>query len=192
MFGASDEVLGIIESGVDFEKRVHSDRADGAGPPSRSSSSSDALTESLKPQIDAEMRDARERLLASVDQNVVQRLRSRRDDLRRVLSDFEKRLHVLARGRVAPTLSSASTTTAAPLFQARRKDLDDGLATRGRDGLALSFGSATARWPTRSSAEQKSAPFQSRRSRSTTMPIAGTVAAGWPTIENLPRSKPAG
>jgi len=115
VFGASDEVLGIIESGVDFEKRVHQ-IVQTARTAEQIEIEFDALTESLKPQIDAEMRDARERLLASVDQNVVQRLRSRRDDIKRVLSDFEHRLHVLARAEL-PDAEFNEHTDGSPCFK---------------------------------------------------------------------------
>lgn len=115
VFGASDEVLGIIESGVDFEKRVHQ-IVQTARTAEQIEFDFDALTESLKPQIDAEMRDARERLLASVDQNVVQRLRSRRDDIRRVLTEFEKRLQVLARVEL-PDAEFSEHTDGSPCFK---------------------------------------------------------------------------
>lgn len=115
VFGASDEVLGIIESGVDFEKRVHQIMQT-ARTAEQIEFEFDKLTESLKPQIDAEVRDARERLLASVDQNVVQRLRSRQEDIRRVLTAFEKRLNVLAQAEL-PDAEFSDHTDGSPCFK---------------------------------------------------------------------------
>lgn len=114
VFGASDEVLGIIESGVDFEKRVHQ-IVQTARNSDQIEMDFDALKESLKPQIDADMHEAREKLLASIDQNVVQKLRSRRDDIKRVLSDFETRLNVLARAEL-PEAAFAEHTDGSPCF----------------------------------------------------------------------------
>jgi len=99
VFGASDEVLGAIESGVDFERRVHQIMQT-ARTAEQIEFAFNELTENLQPQIEADMRDAREKLLVSVDQDVVRLLRTRQDDLKRVLSEFEQRLLALARAEL--------------------------------------------------------------------------------------------
>ena len=90
------------------------------------------LTQSLQPQIDVEQ-EARERLLISVDEDVVQLLRTRKDAITRVLSSFEKRL-VRLPDRVAGLAlltqcdaARASNTRVRPGRQAglsRRRKLD--------------------------------------------------------------------
>ena len=96
VFGASDEVLGAIENGVDFERRVHQIMQT-ARNAEQIEFAFNELTASLQPQIEAEMQDARDRLLVSVDEDVVRLLRSRKHTIERVLSSFEKRLLTLAR-----------------------------------------------------------------------------------------------
>jgi hypothetical protein len=96
VFGASDEVLGAIESGVDFERRVHQIMQT-ARTAEEVETAFNELTESLQPQIQADMKEARDKLLVAVDQDVVRLLRNRRDDIKRVLTDFERRLVTLAR-----------------------------------------------------------------------------------------------
>ena len=102
VFGASDEVLGTIESGVDFERRVHQ-IVQTARTADEVEAAFNDLTVSLQPQIEEDMRDARDRLLLSVDEDVVRLLRTRQDTIKRVLSEFEQRLMTLARAELPQT-----------------------------------------------------------------------------------------
>jgi ERCC4-related helicase len=115
VFGASDEVLGVIESGVDFERRVHQ-----IVQTSRSADEIEAafneLTESLQPQIAADMRDAREKLLLNVDEDVVRLLRTRKDNLKRVLGEFEQRLIVMAKAEL-PEVEFGEHVDGSPIFE---------------------------------------------------------------------------
>src|SRR6185369_13055993 len=74
VFGASDEVLGAIESGVDFEKRIaaiyQKCRA-----PDQIQSEFDQLQRELEAEIGEGQRDAREKLLDNFDQEVVEKVR---------------------------------------------------------------------------------------------------------------------
>lgn len=99
VFGASDEVLGAIESGVDFERRVHQIMQT-ARTADEVEAAFNELTESLQPQIEADLKEARDKLLVAVDQDVVRLLRNRQDDIKRVLTDFERRLGTLARAEL--------------------------------------------------------------------------------------------
>jgi len=74
VFGASDEVLGAVESGVDFEKRI------GAIYQKCRTSAQiqfefDQLQHDLEAQITSGQRDAREKLLDNFDQDVVEKVR---------------------------------------------------------------------------------------------------------------------
>ncbi|MFC7540725.1 SNF2-related protein [Siccirubricoccus deserti] len=115
VFGASDEVLGAIESGVDFERRVHQ-----IVQTSRSAEEIEAafndLTESLQPQIEADLRDARDRLLLNVDEDVVRLLRTRQDNLKRILGEFEQRLIVLAKVEL-PGVEFREHSDGSPVFE---------------------------------------------------------------------------
>lgn len=70
VFGASDEVLGAIESGIDFERRVHQ-IVQTARTADEIEAAFNELTDSLQPQIEADMRSARDRLLLNLDEDVV-------------------------------------------------------------------------------------------------------------------------
>ena len=74
VFGASDEVLGAVESGVDFEKRIA-----GIYQQCRTTEQIqfefDQLQLDLEAQISSGQRDAREKLLDNFDQEVVEKVR---------------------------------------------------------------------------------------------------------------------
>lgn len=78
VFGASDEILGRIESGVDIERRIA-----GIYDSCRSQAEIDAafarLRSELDEQIQARMRQTEEALLATFDAGVIERLRLRHD-----------------------------------------------------------------------------------------------------------------
>lgn len=93
VFGASDEVLGAVESGVDFEKRI-------AGiyqkcrTPEQIQFEFDLLQQELEADIVEGQRDAREKLLDNFDQEVVEKVRIQSRD---VLDQFNARLWHLTR-----------------------------------------------------------------------------------------------
>lgn len=76
VFGASDEVLGAIESGVDFEKRILAIYQD-CRTPQAIAEAFDALQAELDDQIRARMDDTRKVLLEHFDEDVHARLRLR-------------------------------------------------------------------------------------------------------------------
>jgi len=88
VFGASDEVLGAIESGVDFEKRIaaiyQSCRTE-----AQIEHEFDALQRELEQEIGAAQRDAREKLLVHFDQDVVERVKL---ESRIAIDRFQQRL----------------------------------------------------------------------------------------------------
>ena len=93
VFGASDEVLGAIESGVDFEKRI-------AGiyqkcrTPEQIQFEFDELQKDLETEIALGQNDAREKLLDNFDQEVVERVKI---ESRAVLDRFNDQLWRLTR-----------------------------------------------------------------------------------------------
>ena len=72
VFGASDEVLGTIESGVDFEKRIVGIYQK-CRTPEQIEFEFDQLQDELEGEIDDKRRDAREKLLNNFDQEVVEK-----------------------------------------------------------------------------------------------------------------------
>lgn len=94
VFGASDEVLGTIESGVDFEKRILSIYQE-----CRTSEEIDAAFQALQKEMDehiqARMTDTRKLLLENFDEDVHERLRVQMADVQAQLDRFSKRLWAL-------------------------------------------------------------------------------------------------
>src|SRR5438874_2309155 len=74
VFGASDEVLGAVESGVDFEKRIAA-IYQRCRTPEQIQFEFDQLQHELETEIAAGQRDAREKLLNNFDQEVVEKVR---------------------------------------------------------------------------------------------------------------------
>ena len=96
VFGASDEVLGTIESGVDFEKRILAIYQD-----CRTSEEIDAAFRTLQAEMDEQIRtrmdDTRRTLFEHFDEDVHQRLRLRLDDAKAQLDRFGQRFWSLTR-----------------------------------------------------------------------------------------------
>jgi superfamily II DNA or RNA helicase len=74
VFGASDEVLGAIESGVDFEKRIVG-IYQRCRTPQQISFEFDQLQQELETEIGEKRSEAREHLLNNFDQEVIERVR---------------------------------------------------------------------------------------------------------------------
>jgi len=90
VFGASDEILGALESGVDFERRVL-DIYQSCRTPAEIDAAFAALQSELLPHIDRRMTEARSLLLERFDGDVRKKLKLREESVRKGL----------ARGRAA-------------------------------------------------------------------------------------------
>ena len=96
VFGASDEVLGNIESGVDFEKRIariyqecrRSEEIQAAF---------DALQNELEPQITSNLDVTRKKLLENFDEEVTRKLRVNLEEGREYLNRYEEWLWVITK-----------------------------------------------------------------------------------------------
>ena len=93
VFGASDEVLGAVESGVDFEKRIAAIYQQ-CRTPEQIQFEFDGLQRELEVEIVEGQRDAREKLLNNFDQEVVEKVRMESIS---VLDRFSDRLWELTR-----------------------------------------------------------------------------------------------
>lgn len=88
VFGASDEVLGSIESGVDFEKRI-AQIYQQCRTEEEIQFAFDALQKEMEPQIDETINLARQRLLENFDEEVHEKLRLNLQESRDYLSKYE-------------------------------------------------------------------------------------------------------
>jgi superfamily II DNA or RNA helicase len=91
VFGASDEVLGAIESGVDFEKRIAA-IYQRCRTPDEIQASFDQLQLELSAQIDDAMTRTRRQLLENFDADVNDKLRVSAKDSRDYLNRYERLL----------------------------------------------------------------------------------------------------
>lgn len=100
VFGASDEVLGAIGNGVDFEKRI-AQIYQLCRSPKEIKEAFDALQEELQEQISDKMLKARTTLLENFDESVKQKLRCNLAETRENLDQFEQTLWTLTRSYLA-------------------------------------------------------------------------------------------
>jgi adenine-specific DNA-methyltransferase len=140
VFGASDEVLGAIESGVDFEKRIASiyqqcrrtDEIQGAF---------DVLQQELDFEITDTLNKARQQLLEHFDDEVREKLRVRNESSRAALNRYEQRLMALTRFE----LGDDATFLGESSFDLHRAPADapqDGTVPTGRYELPRRSGDA--------------------------------------------------
>lgn len=96
VFGASDEVLGAIESGVDFEKRIH-DIYQRCRKQEEIKSEFDQLQMELELEITESMKTTRRKLLENFDDEVREKLRVQDEASKSCLNRYERLLTQLTR-----------------------------------------------------------------------------------------------
>jgi ERCC4-related helicase len=101
VFGASDEVLGAIESGVDFEKRIV-DIYQTCRTEEQIEFEFDALQRDMEEQIDDRMRQTRQKLLENFDEEVHEKLRVSLKESSEYLDRYEGWLWQLTRYFLEP------------------------------------------------------------------------------------------
>lgn len=95
VFGSSDEVLGAIESGVDIERRIL-DIVQSCRSNDEINAAFDALQAEFSVEIDAAKTEARNKLLAEMDDRVIERLKMRKGSVAASLGEFKRTLLNLA------------------------------------------------------------------------------------------------
>jgi len=96
VFGASDEVLGAIGNGVDFEKRIAQIYQE-CRTTEEIQSAFDDLQEELKPTISEKLQSVRSTLLEIFDEEVREKLRVNYDKTKSYLNTFEQKLWKLTK-----------------------------------------------------------------------------------------------
>jgi SNF2 family DNA or RNA helicase len=96
VFGASDEVLGSIESGVDFEKRIMEIYQE-CRTPEQIQQAFDALQQELGGEIDETMKSTRKKLLENFDTEVAEKLNVCNAEATASLSRYESLLWEVAK-----------------------------------------------------------------------------------------------
>lgn len=96
VFGSSDEVLGAIESGVDFEKRIAA-IYQRCRDPEEIDEAFNKLQQELSFEINETMVQTRQKLLENFDDEVSEKLKFRAENSKEVLGRFERLLIQLTR-----------------------------------------------------------------------------------------------
>ncbi len=89
VFGASDDVLGSISSGVDFEKRI-AEIYQTCRTKDEIESSFDNLQKELEDQIDTKLKSTQQKLLEHFDADVIDKLKTRLDEAKTHISKYEQ------------------------------------------------------------------------------------------------------
>lgn len=125
IFGASDEVLGTIESGVDFEKRILAIYQE-CRTPEEIEAAFRRLQEELDEQIRTRLDDTRRKLFEHFDEDVHQRLRLQLDDARAHLDRVGLRFWSLTRFMLEDRARFHDDTLAFDLNKPLRDDIAPG------------------------------------------------------------------
>ena len=96
VFGASDDVLGSIESGVDFEKRI-AEIYQKYRSEKEIIEQFDLLQQELDEQINKKILSTREKLLANFDDEVIDKLKIRLTESKEYISKYEKWLWLVTK-----------------------------------------------------------------------------------------------
>lgn len=91
VFGASDEVLGAIGSGIDFEKRI-AEILQNCRTEEEINKSFDELQKSMETDIDEKMLETRKKLLENFDVEVAQKLKLSKNNTEKFVNKFEQEL----------------------------------------------------------------------------------------------------
>ncbi|MEZ5477578.1 MAG: helicase-related protein [Thiolinea sp.] len=97
VFGASDEVLGAIGSGIDFERRIAQIYQQDCRDPDVIRQSFETLQQELASEISAAMQQTRQVLLENFDETVNARLKQHAEDSKVILDRYERMLMDLSR-----------------------------------------------------------------------------------------------
>lgn len=117
VFGASDEVLGILESGIDFERRI-SQVYQTCRSESEILAAFDLIQKELDEYIQEKLKATKQELLENFDQDVSERLKISRNETEESLSKRERWLFNLAKNE----LRDASFDHTFPRFSYRGHD----------------------------------------------------------------------
>jgi ERCC4-related helicase/SAM-dependent methyltransferase len=96
VFGASDEILGSIESGIDIERHIH-DIYQRCRDNAQIDAEFDQLQTKFKTELEARTRETRRSVLENLDVDVVKHLNLTKDKTEQHVNDYQEKLLLLAR-----------------------------------------------------------------------------------------------
>lgn len=123
VFGASDEVLGAVESGVDFEKRIAAIYQE-CRAPEEIKQAFDELQLELRFEINETLTQTRQKLLENFDDEVIEKLRISDSMARTMRSRFEEHLMRLAQHTLGDSAKWDEASTGFELLKSPFPDTD--------------------------------------------------------------------
>lgn len=99
VFGASDDVLGILTEGIDFEREVLK-IVQTCRTAAEADREFDELTTRIQQSIDATLAETRAKVLENMDGDVVAMLHRRGEQIQAILPEYERRLLMVARAEL--------------------------------------------------------------------------------------------
>jgi adenine-specific DNA-methyltransferase len=120
VFGASDEVLGAVESGVDLERRI-AQLYQEARTPKEIQLAFDDLQAELDEQIQSRMSETRQLVMDHFDEEIQERLAVHRDEAQASLNERQRWLRALTQFELGEAASFAPTGTVLRLCRWARK-----------------------------------------------------------------------
>lgn len=122
VFGASDEVLGSIENGIDFEKRILQIYQTCRNP-EEIDKAFDELQADLDEQIQEKILNTRQQLLENFDEDVHARLKTRLDESQKQMDKFERFFWELTRHELQEYATFNATAGSFDLYKAPIDDV---------------------------------------------------------------------
>ena len=126
VFGASDEVLGAIESGVDFEKRIN-DIYQFCRKPEEIGAAFQLLRTELDAEINEQMTLTRRKLLENFDDEVREKLRVQKENSQASLDRFERMLMTVTRHELDGSAEVVDESTFKLLWSPNNEAIPAGL-----------------------------------------------------------------
>ena len=125
VFGASDEVLGSIETGVDFERRIN-EIYQNCRKPEEIKLAFDNLQKELEEKIDSKMKITTQKLFENFDEEVIEKLKISQNTSREYLNQFERELLLLTRYKLDNEFAKFESDTKFNVFKQPYKNIQNG------------------------------------------------------------------
>ena len=116
LFGASDDILGSIESGLDIEKRIAAIYNE-CREPADIQAAFDQLQKELEEDIAKRMNETREKLFQHFDANIHDKLKLRHEEAQQQLDQMSRMFWILSRHVLAPRATFTPATLSFELAQ---------------------------------------------------------------------------
>ena len=126
VFGASDEVLGSIETGVDFERRIN-EIYQNCRKPEEIKLAFDNLQKELEEKIDSKMKITTQKLFENFDEEVIEKLKISQNASKEYLNQFERELLLLTRYKLDNEYARFENDTKFKLFKQPYKSIQKGI-----------------------------------------------------------------